>query len=175
MGTSLSDITQATGLTKGAVYGHFSNKEALAIAAFRYNVRQIIHPLNDLVAQQKNSLEKLRQITAYYRNYYHLSKKMGGCPIINVGTDAKHLNPALFDAAKEVASKLIMGMNFIIYAGQQKGEISMLFDASTTARNIYSIIEGGIFTATTSEDERFLLSILDHIDQKIIEPLAIKA
>ncbi len=28
-GTSLSDLTAATGLTKGAIYGHFENKDAV--------------------------------------------------------------------------------------------------------------------------------------------------
>jgi len=30
IGTSMSDLTEATGLTKGALYGNFENKEALA-------------------------------------------------------------------------------------------------------------------------------------------------
>ena len=33
-GTSMNDITRATGLTKGAIYGNFDNKEEIAIAAF---------------------------------------------------------------------------------------------------------------------------------------------
>ena len=37
--TSLSDLTKATGLTKGAIYGNFKNKEELAIIAFKYNVK----------------------------------------------------------------------------------------------------------------------------------------
>ena len=34
--TSISDITNATGLTKGAIYGNFTNKEDLAIKCFNY-------------------------------------------------------------------------------------------------------------------------------------------
>jgi TetR/AcrR family transcriptional repressor of nem operon len=33
-GTSMSDITAATGLTKGSIYGNFENKDEVAIAAF---------------------------------------------------------------------------------------------------------------------------------------------
>ncbi len=32
--TSLSDVQDATGLTKGAIYGHFTDKNELALAAF---------------------------------------------------------------------------------------------------------------------------------------------
>ena len=38
-GTSLSDITDTTGLTKGAIYGNFKNKEELALEAFNFNVK----------------------------------------------------------------------------------------------------------------------------------------
>ena len=43
-GTSMSDITAATGLTKGAIYGNFKNKEDLAFAAFEFNV-DLIEPI----------------------------------------------------------------------------------------------------------------------------------
>ena len=36
-GTSMSDITEATGLTKGAIYGNFKNKEDLAYYSFYFN------------------------------------------------------------------------------------------------------------------------------------------
>jgi AcrR family transcriptional regulator len=35
--TSLSDITQATGLTKGSIYGNFENKDQVAIEVYKYN------------------------------------------------------------------------------------------------------------------------------------------
>jgi len=40
-GTSLSDLTQVTGLTKGSIYGNFKNKEEVAVAAFEYNTSKV--------------------------------------------------------------------------------------------------------------------------------------
>ena len=40
-GTSMSDLMQATGLEKGGIYNHFTNKEELAIAAFDYRFRSL--------------------------------------------------------------------------------------------------------------------------------------
>ena len=39
--TSMAEITKVTGLTKGAVYGNFENKEELALSAFDYNIKRI--------------------------------------------------------------------------------------------------------------------------------------
>ena len=36
-GTSLADLTEATGLTKGALYGNFKNKDEIALAVFDHN------------------------------------------------------------------------------------------------------------------------------------------
>jgi hypothetical protein len=85
-----------------------------------------------------------------------------------MGTDAKNLNPALYEAAKDVSEKLISGIEAIIQTGQKTNEFKQDADPRVTARNIYSIIEGGIFSALTNEDESFLINILNHIDQKII-------
>jgi len=40
VGTSLSDLTEVTGLTKGAIYFNFKNKEELAVKAFKFNVKK---------------------------------------------------------------------------------------------------------------------------------------
>ena len=44
-GTSMSDITEATGLTKGAIYGNFKNKEDLAYYSFYFNVSYVMEKL----------------------------------------------------------------------------------------------------------------------------------
>ncbi len=42
-GTSLSDMTSATGLTKGSIYGNFANKDEVALEVFDFNLRKIDH------------------------------------------------------------------------------------------------------------------------------------
>ena len=44
-GTSLSDLTQATGLTKGSIYGNFKNKDEVAVCAFQHNLAYMIESL----------------------------------------------------------------------------------------------------------------------------------
>ena len=40
-GTSISDLTKATKLTSGSIYGNFANKEEVAVAAFDYNLARL--------------------------------------------------------------------------------------------------------------------------------------
>ena len=37
LGTSISDLEKATGMTRGSIYGNFENKDAVALAVFDYN------------------------------------------------------------------------------------------------------------------------------------------
>jgi len=41
-GTSMNDIMNATGLTKGSIYGNFENKDEVALAAFDQNYNTIV-------------------------------------------------------------------------------------------------------------------------------------
>ncbi len=43
--TSLSMLTKATGLTKGAIYGNFKDKEDLAKEVFNYSAQMLLSSL----------------------------------------------------------------------------------------------------------------------------------
>jgi TetR/AcrR family transcriptional repressor of nem operon len=91
----MSDITNVTGLTKVAIYGNFKNKEALAIAAFRFTVKNMLQHISNHLELSNSPLQKLFLITDFYRNYYNYSKQLGGCPVLNIGVDANNQNTLL--------------------------------------------------------------------------------
>ena len=173
VGTSLSDVTKITGLTKGAIYGNFANKEELAILAFKQNVRDIILPLSEEMARHENAVDKLFALTNYYRNYYERVKGIGGCPVLNVGVDANNVNPALFQAVKQTAVKLENSLRNIIETGIQKKEIKKNVDAAVYARTIYAMIEGSVFMAFTHKDKTYISNVMDLLETIISEKLAV--
>jgi TetR/AcrR family transcriptional regulator, transcriptional repressor for nem operon len=171
VGTSLSNVTAITGLTKGAIYGNFKNKEELALLAFKQNVRDIILPLSAEMARHNNAVDKLYALTNYYRTYYQRVKGIGGCPVLNVGVDANHVNPALFQAVKQTAVKLQNGLCEIIKEGIRKREIKKEINAIVFARTIYAMIEGSVFMAFTQKDETIIADVMDMVDVLINEKL----
>jgi TetR/AcrR family transcriptional regulator, transcriptional repressor for nem operon len=171
IGTSLSDVTKITGLTKGAVYGNFKNKEELAILAFKQNVRDIILPLAEQMSRHNNAVDKLKALTQYYRSYYDKVKGIGGCPVLNVGVDANNVNPALFQAVKQTACKLENSLQQIIETGIKKKEIQKGVNAAIYARTIYAMIEGSVFMAFTQKDKSYIADVMGMIDVMISEKL----
>ncbi|BDU26098.1 TetR/AcrR family transcriptional regulator [Flavobacterium sp. GSB-24] len=168
VGTSLTDITNATGLTKGAIYCNFSNKEDLALQAFHYNINEAIAPLFKLVAATEGSINKLHAVTNYQRSYYDLVKDRGGCPMLRAGIDTKFINPLLFKAAQQLSQKFIIGLTTIINDGISASEIKEDTDPIKYAKIILSLIEGSSLLAFTHNDESYIANAMDFIDSTII-------
>ncbi len=165
--TSLSDITKATGLTKGAIYGNFKNKEELAVAAFNATVKIMLGRITDHQSLSSSSLRKLFLITDFYRNYYDYSQELGGCPVLNMGVDAKHQNPLLFEYVSYTITKIISNLAKIIEKGQQEEEINSQIDPVLYAKRFYTMIIGAIFMTHTLEDNSYLLETMDQVDDII--------
>ena len=166
-GTSLSDITEVTGLTKGAIYGNFKNKEELALEAFNYIVKYQMDEIKAIINDIESPLAKLFAITNFHRSYYKVCIEYGGCPLLNVGVDANYTNPALFTRVKQVVDKLQGSIASIIEEGIFKNEIRNDINAMRYGTRIFSLIEGAIFTAVISKDENCLIDMMNHVDKMI--------
>lgn len=171
IGTSLTDITKATGLTKGAIYCNFSNKEDLALKSFQLNISIAIIPLFKIVANTEGALNKLYAITEYQRNYYDLVKDRGGCPMLRVGVDTKFNNPLLFEAAQNLSQKFTLGLTTILKDGIINNEIQPNTDAVKYSKIILSLIEGSSLLAFTHNDQSYINNSMDFIDNTIIESI----
>lgn len=171
--TSLSDITSATGLTKGAIYGNFKNKEDLAYACFKYMVKYLMKPLSDHLKLSESPIQKLFLITDFYRNYYPFSKKLGGCPVLNIGVDANNSNSELLEKVREVIQRIQDNLCTIIENGIEANEISSEINAMTYAKRIDTIIQGAIFMTYTMNDEFYMKDAMNYLDQIIHNELKI--
>ena len=165
--TSISDITNATGLTKGAIYGNFKNKEALAIAAFRYNVKHLLQFIRRHLKLSESPIQKLFLITDFYRNYYGFSKPLGGCPILNIGVDSNHQNSLLLDNVRSIIEKIQDQLATLIENGIEAGEISSEINAMHYAKRIDTMIQGAVFMTYTMDDEFYMKDAMNQIDQLI--------
>jgi TetR/AcrR family transcriptional repressor of nem operon len=171
--TSMSDITKATGLTKGAIYGNFKNKEYLAIAAFRFTVRNLLKQISEHLKLSDSPIQKLFLISDFYRNYYSFSKQIGGCPILNIGVDANNQNTILLQKVKSVIEKIQNQVATIIENGIEAGEISSEINALQYAKRIDTMIQGAVFMTYTMEDEFYIKDTMNQIDQMIHNELKV--
>ena len=163
----MSDITNARGLTKGAIYGNFKNKEALAIAAFKFTVNNLMTRITSHLALSDSPIQKLFLITDFYRNYYDYSKQLGGCPVLNIGVDANNQNTLLLKNVRLVIENIQDKVAALIEKGIEAGEISEDINAMQYAKRLDTMIQGAIFMTYTMNDEFYLKDTMNQLDQII--------
>lgn len=166
--TSMTDITNATKLTKGAIYGHFKNKEALSISAFKYNVKQMMSKISEHLSLSNSPIQKLYLISDFYKNYYEFSKQLGGCPVLNVGVDANNQNSLLLENVRLIVQKIQDQVASIIEDGILIGEISSEINAMHYAKRIDTLIQGAIFMTYTMNDEFYMKDTMEQVDRMIL-------
>ena len=98
-GTSLSDILNVTGLTKGSIYGNFENKDEVALAAFDHNFQLVVTYIRKKMAARTSIINKLLVYPETYRNFSKLSFLINGCPIANTSVEADDTHPLLRERA----------------------------------------------------------------------------
>ncbi|WP_035644480.1 TetR/AcrR family transcriptional regulator [Flavobacterium sp. ASV13] len=170
-GTSMSDITEATGLTKGSIYGNFENKDEVAIAAFKFNVKKLQDAFSREIDQQATFKGKLLVYPKLYSEYANLKVTKGGCPILNTATESDDTHPILKKYAERTLKywkeKIMYFIDQGILAGEFKADS---IDTEKTALTIIALIEGAIMISKLTNNLDNLSSIMTSV-YKIIDDL----
>ena len=166
-GTSMADILQATGLAKGGIYGNFSSKDEIAVAAFEYAYNHLKEALRFRIKQQKTAAAKLQAILNFYHNYTIRPNIDGGCPLLNTAIDADDNIPFLKEKARQALEEMIGSLQHIIQTGIDKKEFIPELDAGKEAELFFGLIEGAIMMSKVSDNPKILNRILDNLKLQV--------
>lgn len=167
VGTSMSHLTEATGLTKGAIYGNFENKEALALAAFEYNSNLLLAKIDELLSVGSSALDKLHSLLGFYRQYDVFALAMGGCPILNIGVDAQHNNQLLAAANKETIKNIEGKIALVLENGINANELKIPLPPLQFAKQFYTILQGAVAMGTMTRDRKYLMNTMAYLEQLV--------
>ena len=166
--TAMSDILEATKLSKGSLYVHFDNKDALAASAVDYNMNMLVSNVRDAVNSYTHPKDKLFAYLEVFRNPTEHPVK-GGCPIINFGSEADDTND---DIRKKVSGVIEGGetrIATIIEQGIKEGFFNPEWNAREFATFMFSSIEGGIIISRITGDNHKMRIIIRNIKKMIEE------
>ncbi|MEO6849574.1 MAG: TetR/AcrR family transcriptional regulator [Mucilaginibacter sp.] len=166
-GTSLTDLTEATGLTKGSIYGNFVNKDEVALVAFDHNVGKMIEQVKLLQVAHTSAFGKLGAYIKVYREGLSTPVLSAGCPIVNTGVDADDTHPQLQKKVSDALSRWHRSLSAIIHQGIREGTMRDDADAAAFAWLMIAMIEGGITVSKISGDPGYLTQSLDQLEQLI--------
>ncbi|WP_254560005.1 TetR/AcrR family transcriptional regulator [Dyadobacter diqingensis] len=171
-GTSINDMTDATGLTRGSIYGNFENKDEVALAAFDYNLQKVNTIFREELGKQDRIKEKLLVFVNVYVNFLSHPFPVGGCPILNTATEADDTHPEL---RKRVLNSIVNWKNTIsglIETGIETEEFSASVNPEQIALTIIATIEGAVMITQTTGKLNYLKLIMKSVE-KIINDLEV--
>jgi len=164
VGTSMSDLTEATGLTKGALYGNFENKEALALAAFDHNRKSLLSKIDEVLTIEGSSLDKIYALTNFYRNYDVFTADLGGCPILNTGVDAQYNNRLLASASCEAIKEIEGKIALVLENGINNNELKLPVTPLQFAKQLFTMVQGAISMSTITRDKKYLVNTIAYLE-----------
>ena len=154
-GTTLQDIMDATGLTKGGIYGNFKRdgldkkgiKEEIAVAAFDHAVSRVYTAVGERTSVIENSVDKLKAVVYFYRERILSPPVEGGCPIQNTAIESDDTHPVL---RKKVLAAINDWKGRIVRTlekGIENGEVRPGVNLEDFATLFIGNLEGGIMLA----------------------------
>jgi TetR/AcrR family transcriptional regulator, transcriptional repressor for nem operon len=166
-GTSLQDLTKATGLTKGSIYGNFKNKDEVAVAVYKHSVALLDQRITAFLEPRNSMLDKLLGIVDYYRTNWKQIFEKGGCPMQNASVEADDTLSVLKKPVQTSIRNWVKGIGLVIEKGQRKGEFKKSIEAEEYAYAIITLLEGGIMLGKIMNSQKLLFSALDRIETMI--------
>lgn len=173
--TSIGDITQVTGLTKGAVYSHFKDKDDLAAQAFDYNFKLRFQDLSQYLGHYNHPVEKLLALLTYYRTDFVIKFwNSGGCPVINAGVELDDQYPNLRAPVMKAMYTMRLGLTKLLDEAALYSGTADKVNTQHYAYVIFCAIQGAIQSTKTSGDTSFLHHTLDELEKLIKREILLK-
>lgn len=143
-GTFISDLTAATGLTKGGIYGNFKNKDDVAAATLAYNIKRRAATIDRKILPISGYKEKLIAYADLFSSRENKVFAPGGCPLMNTACEADDMIPELMEPVSLEMARWKNGLMVIINEGIQAKEFKADTDTEKTALTIIALLEGSV-------------------------------
>jgi AcrR family transcriptional regulator len=165
--TSISDITDATGFTKGAIYRHFKSKEELEKETLLHLSGIMFGETKLRIKEQLNAGDKLRAVFRYFESYVTNPVVKGGCPLLNAAIEADDAHPSLRKAALGILNILRDSVIGVLDNGIRYKQIKPGIDKEFYATLIIASLEGAIMMSKLRGDNDDIRRVIKHLESVI--------
>jgi AcrR family transcriptional regulator len=151
----IDSILAATNVTKGALYYHFENKEALGHAIIEEIVAEItkdrwLRPLGE--SKDKNPIDALIGIVRAIPSRPRDVKR--GCPLVNLTQEMSQLNEQFRKRLERIFKAWQQGIATLLREGQDTGTVRRDLVPEETASFLIAMIEGYEVLAKNAQDAK---------------------
>jgi AcrR family transcriptional regulator len=170
-GTSLADLTEATGLTKGALYGNFADKDEIAEAAFHYSMKKVKALMKQEMESVKTYKQRLQALLAFFARYVNKPPVAGGCPLLNTAIEADDHRISM---RRVVTKELMSTIDFIasqLEGGVKAGEFISTIKPRELAYVFFCAVEGALMFSRVERSNEPMEIVVKHC-KKILDQIS---
>ncbi|MDY0362609.1 MAG: TetR/AcrR family transcriptional regulator [Desulforegulaceae bacterium] len=171
MTTSVTDIIQAAGTSKGGFYNHFKSKEDLYFATLS-RARKLWQEKNLSGTEEiERPLEKIKKILENYRDKYLADQHNfpGGCIFINLSVELNDQAPKLAQEVNKGFERLKNMFRTLLDEEKKRGGLAEGVNTRKVTEMIFSGLLGAcvMYTADKSKEnlDYTIASLTDHLSQ----------
>lgn len=167
--TSLTDITEATKLTKGAIYRHFKSKHHLEKEALNFLSQIMFREMRDRIKSEATAPQKLRALFGFFETYITKAPIKGGCPLLNVSIEADDAHPILRKKAVSILDLLQQSIETLLANGIKHGQLKPGLDGKYYSSLMIAMIEGSIMMSKLRGNNEDIRNMIRHLNGMIKE------
>jgi AcrR family transcriptional regulator len=164
-GTSIDRIARDAGVTKGAVYYHFRDKEELLFQAVKDRIGGFEQQVLEEVTPAGDAIDNLRHVVDAC--FFHATVSNHRRFIITLMIEALDTNPRLSTEFRNILRRMRVFLAGVVRRGQQRGALRPDVPAEAAA----AVIMGGIIGAEVQHyqdpEEIDLRGVLDTLVQQL--------
>src|SRR6266849_6127777 len=169
-GTSIDRISRDAGVTKGAVYYHFRDKEELLFEAVKDRIGGFEQHVLDKVTTERDALTRLREVVDAC--FFHATVSNHRRFIITLMIEALDTNPRLSGEFRDILRRMRTFVTTVIRRGQQRGTLRPDVSAEAAAAAIMGGIIGAEVQHYQDPGEIDLRRVLDTLLEQLTAWLA---
>jgi TetR/AcrR family transcriptional repressor of nem operon len=166
--TTIEDVMEAAGVTKGSFYFHFSSKEELGYAVIDNASSLILGSIKGVFDQQNLApIQRLELMLRGVQGMVEEAECTRGCILGNLALEMSNVHDGFRSKLAEVFrgwSSLIAG---VLEAMKESGELPQDFDSAAYAYFMVSALEGGIIMSKVSLDPSPMRNCIDLIFRQL--------
>ncbi len=151
----IDTILAATNVTKGALYYHFENKEALGYAIIEEIVAKLTRDRWMLPLQQSKDKDAVDTLIGVVRAIPHRPRDVkGGCPLVNLAQEMSQLDEQFRERLERIFQAWQEGIAMALRRGQSQGTVRRDLVPEETASFLIAMVEGYEVLAKNAQDTK---------------------
>jgi TetR/AcrR family transcriptional repressor of nem operon len=151
----IDTILAATNVTKGALYYHFENKEALGYAIIEEIVAKLTRDRWMLPLQQCKDKDAVDTLIGVVRAIPHRPRDVkGGCPLVNLAQEMSQLDEQFRKRLERIFQAWQEGIAMALRRGQSQGTVRRDLVPEETASFLIAMVEGYEVLAKNAQDAK---------------------